>query len=162
LGPAGNRLSVNELGGRSVTYTYDSLFRLASETISGDAQVNGQVSYAYDAVGNRLSRDSTVAGVVSTASSYNANDRSPNETYDPNGNTITSSAGATYAYDFENRLVSTNSGAQYRYDGDGNLVSKIVGGVTTDYLVDSNNHTGHAQVVEEIVSGSVTRQYTYG
>ena len=30
------------------------------------------------------------------------------------------------------------------------------------YLVDANNHTNYAQVVEELVSGSVTRQYTYG
>jgi len=162
LGPAGNRTSVNELGGRSVTYTYDALFRLTKETISGDAQANGQVSYTYDAVGNRLTRDSTVAGVVSTSTTYNANDRAQNETYDLNGNALTSTAGATYAYDFENRLVSTSGGAQYRYDGDGNLVSKTVGGVTTEYLVDANNHTGHAQVVEEIVSGNVTRQYTFG
>lgn len=157
LGPAGNRLSVNELGGRSVTYTYDSLFRLTKEAING----SGEVSYTYDAVGNRLTRDSTVAAVPSSTTTYNANDRSQNETYDLNGNTL-STAGATYAYDFENRLVSTNGGAQYRYDGDGHLVSKIVGGVTTDYLVDTNNHTTHAQVVEEIVGGNVTRQYTYG
>ncbi len=161
LGSAGNRLSVSELGGRTVTYTYDALFRLKTETIDGDAQVNGQVSYTYDAVGNRLTRNSTVPGLPSTTTTYNANDRAQNETYDPNGNTLTSATGATYAYDFENRLVSTN-GAQYRYDGDGHLVSKTVGGITTDYLVDTNNHTGHAQVVEEIVSGNVTRQYTYG
>jgi RHS repeat-associated protein len=162
LGPAGNRTSVNELGGRSVTYTYDALFRLTKETISGDPQVNGQVSYTYDAVGNRLTRDSTVAGVVSSSTTYNANDRAQSDTYDPNGNTLTSANGATYAYDFENRIVSTNSGAQYRYDGDGQLAAKTVAGVTTEYLVDANNPTRHAQVVEEIVSGNVTRQYTYG
>jgi RHS repeat-associated protein len=161
LGPAGNRLSVNELGGRSVTYTYDALFRLTSETIGGDAQVNGQVSYTYDAVGNRLTRDSSVAGVASSTTTYNANDRAQNETYDLNGNTLTSAGVPSYAYDFENRLIST-SGAQYRYDGDGNLVSKIVGGITTDFLVDANNHTGHAQVVEELAGGAVTRQYTFG
>jgi len=162
LGPAGNRTSVNELGGRSVTYTYDALFRLTKETISGDAQLNGQISYTYDAVGNRLTRNSTVAGVASTSTTYNANDRAQNETYDSNGNTLNSALGATYAYDFENRLVSTSGGAQYRYDGDGNLVSKTVGGITTEYLVDANNHTGHAQIVEEIVGGNVIRQYTFG
>jgi len=161
LGPAGNRTSVNELGGRSVTYTYDVLFRLTKETISGDAQLNGQVRYTYDSVGNRLTRNSTVAGVASSSTTYNANDRSQNESYDPNGNTLTSAGGPTYAYDFENRLVSSN-GAQFHYDGDGHLVSKTAGGITTDYLVDANNHTGHAQVVEEIVGGNVTRQYTFG
>ena len=44
----------------------------------------------------------------------------------------------------------------------GNRVSKTVGGVTTKYLVDDLNPTGYAQVVEEVVGGSVTRQYTYG
>jgi RHS repeat-associated protein len=32
----------------------------------------------------------------------------------------------------------------------------------TRYLVDDLNPTGYGQVVEEIVSGAVTRQYTYG
>jgi RHS repeat-associated protein len=34
--------------------------------------------------------------------------------------------------------------------------------VTTQYLVDDLNPTGYAQVVEELVNGAVTRQYTYG
>lgn len=48
------------------------------------------------------------------------------------------------------------------YDGDGNRVAKTVGGVTTRYLVDDRNHTGYAQVLEEIVGGTVQRRYTYG
>ena len=38
LGPAGNRTGVTELGGRTVTYTYDNLYRLTSESISNDPQ----------------------------------------------------------------------------------------------------------------------------
>jgi RHS repeat-associated protein len=34
--------------------------------------------------------------------------------------------------------------------------------VTTQYLVDDLNPTGLPQVVEEVVNGAVTRQYTYG
>lgn len=34
--------------------------------------------------------------------------------------------------------------------------------MTTNYLVDTNNHTGYAQVVEEIVGGAVTKQFTFG
>jgi RHS repeat-associated protein len=51
---------------------------------------------------------------------------------------------------------------QFVYDGDGNRVSKTVNGVTTKYLVDTNNLTGYAQVVEELQNGSVSKQYTYG
>ena len=48
------------------------------------------------------------------------------------------------------------------YDGDGNRVAETVGGTTTKYLVDSLNPTGYAQVMDELVSGAVTRTYTYG
>jgi len=120
------------------------------------------VSYGYDPVGNRLSRTSSVAGVPSQTSTYDANDRLSSDSYDANGNT-TASNGNNYAYDFENRLTSLNSGAAtYLYDGDGNRVAKTAGGVTTNYLVDTNNHTGYAQVVEELQSGAVVKQFTYG
>ena len=48
------------------------------------------------------------------------------------------------------------------YDGDGNRVSETVAGVTTNYLVDTQNPTGYAQVVDEIQNGTVTRTYAYG
>jgi hypothetical protein len=48
------------------------------------------------------------------------------------------------------------------YDGDGNRVAKTVGGVTTNYLVDTQNPTGYAQVVDELQSGTVMRTYSYG
>jgi RHS repeat-associated protein len=93
------------------------------------------------------------------------NDRLASDAYDNNGNT-TSSSGNGYLYDFENRLLKLNAGTagevSFVYDGDGNRVSKTVGGVTTKYLVDTNNPTGYAQVVEEIVSGNVQRVYVYG
>jgi hypothetical protein len=37
-----------------------------------------------------------------------------------------------------------------------------VGGTTTKYLVDSLNPTGLPQVIDELVSGAVTRTYAYG
>ena len=48
------------------------------------------------------------------------------------------------------------------YDGDGNRVSETAGGVTTQFLVDDLNPTGLPQVLDEIVSGAVTRTYGYG
>jgi RHS repeat-associated protein len=51
---------------------------------------------------------------------------------------------------------------RFVYDGDGNRVAKTVSGVTTKFLVDTNNPTGYAQVVEEIVNGVVNRVYVYG
>jgi RHS repeat-associated protein len=103
-----------------------------------------------------------VPGVLSSTATYDANDRLNSDTYDPNGNTL-SSNGTNYSYDFEDRLTgAANGSVSYLYDGDGNRVAKTVNGVTTRYLVDTNNHTGHAQVAEELRGGQVVRQYTYG
>jgi RHS repeat-associated protein len=160
----GRRLSVNEFGGRVVNYTYDSAYRLKRETVSGDSNPakNGAIDYTLDPVGNRLSRISTIDGVLSQTSNYDANDRLTSDVYDANGNTR-SANGRSFTYDFEDRVRTANGGAvRIVYDGDGNLASKTVGGVTTKYLVDEMNPTGYSQVVEEIVAGEVQTQYTYG
>ena len=92
--------------------------------------------------------------VPSQSSTYDANDRLTSDNYDSNGNTIAAS-GNSYGYDFESHLTSLNNGAViYVYDGDGNRVAKTVGGVTTNYLVDANNPTGYAQVVDELQGGA--------
>jgi len=56
----------------------------------------------------------------------------------------------------------TAVGSGVVYDGDGNRVSETVGGTTTKYLVDSLNPTSLPQVIDELVSGAVTRTYAYG
>jgi RHS repeat-associated protein len=162
LGPSGNRLSVAELSGRSVTYGYDDLYRLTSETVASDpGGNNGQVSYTLDNVGNRLQRNSTLSAIVPTGLlSYDANDRVSTDSYDANGNT-TINSGQTNVYDFENRLVQ-RGGVTLVYDGDGNRVKETVGGVTTSYLVADQNPTGYAQVLDELQGGAVTRTYSYG
>jgi hypothetical protein len=77
----------------------------------------------------------------------------------------------TYRYDELYRLKSemvendpqgNNGAVGYRYEGDGNRVARTANGVTVRYLVDTNNLTGYSQVVEELVSNSVSRQYSYG
>lgn len=164
LDRTGRRLSVTEFGGRTTNYTYNEIYQLTREAVSGDPNPgsNGAVDYILDAVGNRVSRISSLPGVLSATSNYDANDRLTADSYDANGNTR-SASGTTYTYDFENRVKSANNGAvRITYDGDGNLAAKTVGGVTTRYLVDDLNPTGFAQVVEEIVDGDVQRQYTYG
>ena len=164
LGASGNRLEVIENGSRTIAYEYDALYRLTRETISGDpvVQNNGSIDYTYDPVGNRLTRTSTIGALPSASYAYDANDRLSSDSYDNNGNTI-AAGGTTYSYDFENRLTSVNGGEiTLVYDGDGNRVAKTVGDVTSRYLVDDHNHTGFAQVVEEITDGSVQRVYTYG
>jgi len=165
LGAAGNRLSVAELSGRTVNYGYDSLYRLTSEQVSSDPHGNnGTGAYTYDNVGNRLTLNSSLPPAGMMNYTYDADDRLGSDQYDPNGNTINSLAVAN-TYDFENHLVQhgTQPGAvTIVYDGDGNRVSETVGGVTTNYLVDTQNPTGYVQVVDELQNGAVTRTYSWG
>jgi RHS repeat-associated protein len=159
----GNRLSATEGNGRSINWNYDGVYRLTSETIRSDpAKVNGTAACGLDSVGSRKSESSTISGLNPGTFSYNVDDEVSTDTYDFNGNTLTT-GGKTFTYDSENELKTMNGGAvTLIYDGDGNRVAKSVNGVTTRYLIDDLNPTGLPQVVEELVNGVVQRQYTYG
>ena len=78
----------------------------------------------------------------------------------------TPAGGVVYTYDSENHMTSATGNGKVVtmvYDAFGNRVSKTVNGVTTQYLVEDDvNPTGLPQVVEELVNGTVTRQYMYG
>ncbi len=158
LDAAGHRTSVAELSGRTVSYTYDALYRLTSEAISGV----GTVSYIYDPVGNRKQTTSTIPQIPAGLFNYDANDRLSTDTYDANGNTV-SSGGTGNVYDFENHLIS-HGAVTMVYDGDGNRVAKTLNGITTRYLVDDLNPTGFAQVIIASIANSAgeQRQYVYG
>jgi len=109
-----------------------------------------------------LSSTSSLPRISTSISGYDSDDLMSTESYDANGNTVTS-GGRTFAYDSENRLTSMNNGGvTIIYDGDGNRVSKTASGVTTLYLVDDLNPTGYAQVIEELSGGAVQREYAYG
>jgi RHS repeat-associated protein len=161
----GQRTSVTSSGGRHVAYGYDAVSRLASETISNAPQgaaSNGELTYALDPTGNRLSRTSTLAALDAQSFSYDQNDQLDSDDYDANGNT-TAADGHTYTYDFEDRLKSKDGSAvTIIYDGDGNRAAKTVAGVTTKYLADDLNPTGYLQVLEESSGSAVQLVYTYG
>lgn len=166
FGPSGHKLSVTESSGRNTSYLYDALYRLGSENITGDPAVvnNGQLNYSLDPVGNRLSLVSTLAALASQSNTYNPDDQISGDTFDANGNTLSSSQ-LSFRYDFADRLTSATSGTvsvQMLYDGDGNRVARSEGGTTIRYLIDDLNPTGYPQITEEVLNGSVFRQYTYG
>jgi RHS repeat-associated protein len=147
------------------------LYRLTGEVISNDPNTAniGAINYVYtpDGVGNRQSRSSGITAVSGQSFTYDANDRITNTgyVYDANGSTTTDPNG-TYVYDSLGRMTqATVNGitTSYVYDGDGNKVSQTVSnGTTTNYLIDSNNLTDSAQVIDELQGGSVNRTYTYG
>ncbi len=93
---------------------------------------------------------------------YDANDRlTAGYGYDADGSTTTDPAGNTYTYDSLDRLTSISGTANesFAYDGDGNKVSHTINGVTTNYLVDTHNLTGYAQVLDVLQSGAVNKTY---
>ena len=147
------------LTGSSVANDYDNDYHLQSETIASDpGGNNGAETYTYDAVGNRKTINSTIPSLAGANSyTYDANDRLSIDTYD---NAILS-LGITDTYDFENHML-TRGAVAMAYDGDGNRVSETAAGVTTKYLVDTLNPTGYSQVLDELVSGAVTKTYTDG
>ena len=160
VGSAGNRTNVLELSNRNAAYGYDNDYRLTSEAITADpGGKNGTVSYtSFDQVGNRLTMTSTLNAVPGGSFSYDNNYRLNTDSYDANGNTI-SSAGIANTYDFENRML-THGAVTMFYDGDGNRVSETAGGITTKFLVDDG--AGLSEVLEEMSNGTVTRTYAYG
>ena len=166
LGPTGIRTGATEGNGRTLTWNYDGIYRLTNESISNDpTNNNGSASYNLDPVGNRLSAVSSLTSIASGSFSYNPDDEISSETYDANGNVL-SAGGMAYTYDSENHMTSATGNGKVVtmvYDAFGNRVAKTVNGVTIQYLVEDDvNPTGLPQVVEELVNGVVTRQYTYG
>jgi RHS repeat-associated protein len=173
LGLTGIRTSATEQSGRALQWSYDNIYRLTGETITGDPANNGgdngSATYTLDPVGNRTSAASTLSGIDPISGSYNPNDQLSSETYDANGNVI-STGGISYTYDSENHMLTASGNGKVVtmvYDAFGNRAAKTVNGVTTQYLVEDDvNPTGYPQVFEELVgpigSGVVTRQYTYG
>jgi RHS repeat-associated protein len=120
---------------------------------------------AIDGYGNRTGFYSSIPGVSSPSTTYDANDRATNCTWDNAGNMLADAAGNTYEYDPKNRLTkATKSNGDivtYTYDYTGNLIAKAVNGTTTQYNVDVNNPTGYAQVFEEVQGSEATVRYTY-
>jgi RHS repeat-associated protein len=183
LRASGHRRQLIE-GPRTISYTYDELYRLTGETRIGDTSgQNGTIGYTLDKVGNRLSRLSPLPSVQNQTNSFNSRDWLGGDTYTPNGSTLTSSQhsalnpqlAGTDTYDFEERLIlrtrADGTTINLSYDADGHRIGKNILNASgqpvssTSWLVDTNNLTGYAQVFEERVStlaGTTLRVYTYG
>ena len=171
LGAAGERRSVTELD-RTVEYSYDSLYRLTSETITEGEKVT-VYTYAYDNVSNRILK--TVNG-EETVYTYNALNQLVSENdivyeYDLNGNTVrmtSPSKSALYVYNAENRLVraTVQSGnnvsvEEYKYDYAGNRIAKSSEGEYTKYLLDINGELTYV-LAEMNYDGTEKCYYTRG
>ncbi len=117
--------------GETISYTYDSLNRMATAAGSGWAE-----TYGYDGFGNLTAKTPTAGTPPSLSQAANpANNRIVGYSYDANGNQL-GAPGFTGSptYDVENRMVAA-PGVQYAYDSQ----NKRVWTATVD---SSNNLTG--------------------
>jgi RHS repeat-associated protein len=99
------------VSGEQVSYTYDTLNRLASAS----SNQNWSQSFAYDGFGNLTNVNGVNAPGLGVT--YDpATNRVPSGCADANGNTFASWCGYGYTYDVENRMVSaTTAGFSYSY-----------------------------------------------
>ena len=175
LGPTGIRTRIDELGGVSRAYSYDALYRLTNEAISGTAN-DYTKSFAYDAVGNRLTQSTTGFSAANVNYTYDDRDRllTENSTtygWDENGNLISKSGDSQYTWDFEDHLIRVTKAdgtvVEHTYDVDGVRVQTKVtpagGGVAqvTNYLVDTAGALSHV-VAETDGTGAMTACYVRG
>ncbi len=136
--PVGNITDWQDLlsTGQDQLFDYDALYRLTSAN-----GAYGDITYTYDATGNRLSL--TLDGSTETYSYVPSSHRlqqilgsvTDSRSYDAAGNTIQSLIGS-YTYDDTNRMVSfskTGTTATYAYNGKGERISKNVDGNITRF-----------------------------
>ena len=131
--------------GRSATYTYDSLSRLASATTVGSTNYpQWGLTWTYDRYGNRPIQHATAGSVPQPSHTI---DPSSNHIIDPgfnvdaNGNMLFDGLN-TLTYDAANHLISTSSNSSsgtYVYDGNGRRVEKTGGTATTVYIFYGTN-----------------------
>ena len=149
LGASGERIKVEELD-RTVEYTYDSLYRLTSETIT-KGKTKTTYTYAYDNVSNRTLKN--VNGVETT---YVYNEL----------NQLVSEDGTTYEYDNAGnlvRVVGAGKTALYVYNA-GNRTSKtttINNHVEKVYYLNDNSSLTNV-LAEYSANGDEICYYTVG
>jgi RHS repeat-associated protein len=162
-----NMVTMTELDGTLVTYTYDDTDQLLSEARSKGGQ-SSLISYSYDLLGNRLTKNAD--GVITTYT-YGAGNVLESEvtgsavtnySYDGNGNlTLRDVEGAltTYTWDDEDRLIGVlnpnGTSETYEYSADGLRQKKVTPAGTTQFVWDGAN------VLQELDgAGNLKNHYT--
>jgi len=178
----------------TLSWQFDGLYRLTNEVCVTTA-ANGSYTnrYQYDKAGNRWQKVLIAStGTTTITNLYNANDQLLKEVkrvdstltetnsyaYDANGSMVArtniTSGGTTtmlYGYDLKNKLSTVQQAGDWHYyrfiynEAGMRVRTMHTAADPILYLVDGNNHTGYAQVLEELSSGLGAypdRTYTLG
>jgi RHS repeat-associated protein len=149
---AANRRTALALpNGIVITYSYDDASRLIGQVYTGPGGLLGDLTYTYDAAGNRIATGGSWARSLLPASVLSSNYDQANEqlqfgnvtqTFDANGNLLTqtgASGTTTYTWDAKNRLTAIGGpvvNASFAYDAFGRRNSKMINGVATTFQYD--------------------------
>jgi RHS repeat-associated protein len=145
----------NVVAGRTENFTYDSLQRLTSASITGTSGGGGGsypawgLSWTYDRYGNRTAQAVTtgsapsVSPTISSSTNQITSMGGSSFTYDSSGN-LTQDDQYQYIYDGENHQVtlknlSGTTVATYAYDGNGRRIVKVWGASRTVSLFAGSN-----------------------
>jgi RHS repeat-associated protein len=151
---ADRRTSVLYPNTNKIEYGYNAASELTSLTYKQGATTLGDLTYTYDAAGNRIKVGGSFARTnlppALATTNYNANNQqttfgTTTETYDLNGNLATTTdAGVTttYTWNARNQLTGiskTGFTASFTYDSFGRRTGRTVNGVVTNYVYDGLN-----------------------
>jgi hypothetical protein len=133
----------------STEYQYDAASRLAALIYQNAVGQLGDLTYQYDATGNRTGIGGSYARTgfptAIASASYDAANRQltfggQTLTYDANGN-LASDGATTYTWDARNRLATLTgpTTASFQYDPLGRRARKMINGSPTDVTYDGLN-----------------------
>lgn len=163
---ADRRATLTLPNGIVVSYAYDAASELTGMTYTLGANTLGNLTYAYDLTGRRISMGGTWARTNLPTALASATYDAANQltqwgtttlTYDANGN-LTNDAINTLSWNGRNQLASIAGGisASFQYDGFARRINKTIGGVSTGFLHDGINP------VQEQISGGVNANLLTG
>jgi RHS repeat-associated protein len=156
-------------GGRTITYTYDSLYRMTKAVTTGSTNYPAWgLSEAYDRYSNRSAQSiySGCTGITCPTNSVTVSATTNQITgspylYDASGD-MTNDGVNTLTYDGEARAVAASGSlgsGTYTVDGNGLRVKKVAGSTTTVYIFSGS------KVIAEYQNGAApsapTTEYIY-
>ena len=156
----GRRTSLTHPNGVVASYAHDAADRLTSASYTLASVLLGDLTYSYDAAGNRVGMGGSWArtgfppaliGATYDEANRIASRNGRSYSYDANGN-LASDGVTTYVWNARNLLTSMGGGtaAMFQYDAMGRRRTRTVSGSTTEFLYDGLN------VAREQATGGAT------